>query len=158
MEAATPATECCWVYRCDGIIVDTCAHVVTRDGLPLPLEPKAFAVLVALLEHAGRLVDRDSLLDAVWGHRNVTPGALSRVIMKLRRALGDSAHCPRYIITVPCLGYRFAAGIRCEEMLFPARTPSHTMPPDGRELAPAPSPFEKRRNLIERRAPPLDQD
>lgn len=97
----------CWIYRCDDIVVEPRAHRLERNGRPVFVEPKAYAVLVSLLEQAGTMVDKNELLDAVWGHRNVTPGVLSRVISKLRHALGDSASCPHLIATVNCLGYRF---------------------------------------------------
>ena len=48
----------------------------------IALEPKAFAVLEALLESPGKAFGRDELLDRVWGHRHVTPGVLNRVVAK----------------------------------------------------------------------------
>ncbi|MGV8959498.1 MAG: winged helix-turn-helix domain-containing protein [Stenotrophomonas sp.] len=80
---------------------------MSRDGQPYSLEPKAFAVLLLLLRHAGELVERDQLLDAVWGHRHVTPGVLTRAIAQLRAALDDHPHAPRYIQTQHAMGYRF---------------------------------------------------
>lgn len=94
-------------YRFDGVLVDAVAHTLSRDGAPLPVEPKAFAVLLALLRHHGELVARDDLLDQVWGHRHVTPGVLTRAVAQLRAAIGDDAHEPRYIQTQHALGYRF---------------------------------------------------
>ncbi|MHB1056295.1 MAG: winged helix-turn-helix domain-containing protein [Rhodanobacter sp.] len=96
-----------WLYQCDGIVVVPCAHRLERDGLARPVEPKVYTVLVTLLEQAGNVVDKDTLLDAAWGHRHVTPGVLSHAISQLRRALGDSALHPRYIATVHTIGYRF---------------------------------------------------
>lgn len=60
-------------YRFDDVVVDAAARTVTRAGVDQPLEPKAFAVLLALLERPGDLLPRDDLLDRVWGHRHVTP-------------------------------------------------------------------------------------
>jgi len=100
-----------WLYQCDGLVVDPCAHRLERDGQARPVEPKAYNVLVTLLEQAGDVVDKDTLLDAVWGHRNITPGVLSHTISQLRHALGDSALHPRYIATVHTLGYRFMAEV-----------------------------------------------
>jgi DNA-binding winged helix-turn-helix (wHTH) protein len=76
------------------------------------LEPKAFAVLLELLNHAGSVVTRDELLDRIWGHRAVTPNVLSREITQIRHAIGDCAHTPLYIETVPTLGYRFIAPVQ----------------------------------------------
>ncbi|MCA1714021.1 MAG: winged helix-turn-helix domain-containing protein [Gammaproteobacteria bacterium] len=94
-------------YRCGDVVVDVAAHTLLRDGSAQPVEPKAFAVLVLLLQHAGELVERDVLLDTVWGHRHVTPGVLTRVIAQLRAALGDDPHQPTFIQTLHGLGYRF---------------------------------------------------
>ena len=94
-------------YRFDDIVVDAAAHTLTRAGADQTVEPKAFAVLLILLRHAGELVGRDDLLDQVWGHRHVTPGVLTRVIAQLRHALADDSQHPRYIQTQHALGYRF---------------------------------------------------
>ncbi|UWX04186.1 winged helix-turn-helix domain-containing protein [Pseudoxanthomonas sp. NC8] len=80
---------------------------LVRDGQPQALEPKAFAVLLALLRRPGELLERDDLLDQVWGHRHVTPGVLTRAIAQLRAALDDPAQQPRYIQTRHALGYSF---------------------------------------------------
>ncbi|HEY8328835.1 MAG TPA: winged helix-turn-helix domain-containing protein [Rhodanobacter sp.] len=94
-------------YRFDDVVVDPAAHSLLRAGVPQPVEPKAFAVLLALLQHPGELIGRDDLLDLVWGHRHVTPGVLTRVIAQLRHALGDDPQQPRYIQTRHALGYSF---------------------------------------------------
>ncbi|WP_168170265.1 winged helix-turn-helix domain-containing protein [Rhodanobacter sp. C03] len=104
-----------WIYQCDDIVVEPRAHRLERNGHPILVEPKAYAVLVALIEQAGAMIGKNALLDTVWGHRNVTPGVLTRVISQLRNALGDPPHNPRYIATVNCLGYRFIGEVhRCE--------------------------------------------
>ncbi|MGQ4583921.1 winged helix-turn-helix domain-containing protein [Lysobacter sp. F60174L2] len=113
-------------YRFGGIVVDTAAHTLLRDGQPQAIEPKAFAVLLVLLQHADELVGRDQLLDTVWGHRHVTPGVLTRAIAQLRAALDDHPHEPRFIQTRHALGYRFIG-----ELEGPA---AETGPGDG--LAP----------------------
>ena len=98
-------------YAFDGFRLDTVSHELRRDGAAIALEPKAFDVLAELLAHAGALLSRDELLDAVWGHRHVTPGVLNRSIAQLRRVLGDDADNSRYIQTVHALGYRFIAPV-----------------------------------------------
>ena len=98
-------------YSFGDIKVDPGARRVVRQGVDLELEPKAFAVLVALLESAGKALARDDLLDQVWGHRHVTPGVLNRVVGHLRKALGDDAENPRYIQTLHGVGYRFLAEV-----------------------------------------------
>ncbi len=101
-------------YRFGAVVVDAVAHTLTRDGELQSIEPKAFAVLLVLLRHAGELVGRDPLLDAVWGHRHVTPGVLTRAIAQLRHALNDDAHQPLFIQTQHALGYRFIGELQGE--------------------------------------------
>lgn len=96
-----------WVYRFGDVEVEPAAHRITRGGVDLSVEPKAYAVLVALLQEHGKALERDDLLDRVWGHRHVTPGVLNRVVAQLRKTLGDDAEHPRYILTLHSLGYRF---------------------------------------------------
>ena len=96
------------IYSFDDVSVDLHSHRLIRAGSEVALEPKAFAVLTLLLEHPGELLNRERLLDAVWGHSYVAPATLNRIITVLRRALGDDSAAPRYIETVHGLGYRFA--------------------------------------------------
>jgi len=109
-------------YRFDGVVVDAAAHTLVRDGGIQQVEPKAFAVLLELLRHPGELIDRDRLLDAVWGHRHVTPGVLTRAIAQLRTALNDNALHPRYIQTQHALGYRFVGTLEEEPEAVPAES------------------------------------
>jgi len=100
------------IYRFGDVEVAPAAHRISRAGVELTVEPKAYAVLSVLLEQAGRAMERDELLDRVWGHRHVTPGVLNRVVAQLRKALGDDAEHPRYIQTLHSLGYRFIAEVQ----------------------------------------------
>ena len=82
-----------------------------RQGQSIHLEPKSFDLLQFLLEHPGRLVRKDELIDAVWAQAVVTDNALTRCVHQVRTALGDDADSPRYIETVPGSGYRFTARV-----------------------------------------------
>jgi len=106
-------------YAFGDLRLDMLGHELRRDGIAIALEPKAFDVLYQLLTHAGELLSRDQLLDAVWGHRHVSPGVLNRSIAQLRRALSDDADNPRYIQTVHALGYRFIAPVSVEPATAP---------------------------------------
>lgn len=131
-------------YRFDDVVVDLGARTLVRSGEVRTVEPKAFGVLAVLLQHAGELVTRDELLDAVWGHRHVTPGVLTRVIAQLRHALDDDAQQPRYIQTRHALGYCFIGDLQPEsaadggERVPPAQGPPQPVvedaqtPPDVR--------------------------
>lgn len=103
-----------FVFLFDDVKVDAGAHRFERGGREYVLEPKAFGVLLEFLGHPGMLLTSDQLLDAVWGHRHVTSSVLKRVVVNLRKALGDNASEPRYIETVHGLGYRFIGPVRAE--------------------------------------------
>jgi DNA-binding winged helix-turn-helix (wHTH) protein len=75
------------------------------------LTPKAFAVLAYLVEHAGRLVTPDELLEAVWSGRVIEPQAVRKHILEVRAALGDRPKNSLFIETLPKRGYRFVAGV-----------------------------------------------
>ena len=91
--------------------VDRAAYRVTRDGRPVDLTPKLLDLLLLLADHAGTLVTKETLLDALWPGANVTDNALTQAVSELRQALGDSASSPQYIKTVARRGYRFVAAI-----------------------------------------------
>ncbi len=73
------------------------------------LNPKAFDVLLALIERAGQFVSKAQLLDQVWPDTHVADGVLKVCMAEIRKALGDSAAAPRFIETVHRRGYRFVA-------------------------------------------------
>ncbi len=99
-------------YQFDDVLVEPQTFKVWKAGQPLPLEPKAFEVLVFLLRHRERMVEKNELLEAVWGETFVTPNALTRVVAHLRKLLGDDPKEARYIETVPTRGYRFIAEVQ----------------------------------------------
>jgi DNA-binding winged helix-turn-helix (wHTH) protein/TolB-like protein len=78
-----------------------------RKGQRLALPPKAFDVLVALVESGGQLVARETLLKRVWPDTFVECGSLSYNISVIRKALSDREERRRFIETVPKRGYRF---------------------------------------------------
>jgi hypothetical protein len=87
---------------------------IVKAGEVLPVEPKAFRVLVFLLRNPHRLIGKDELLDAVWNDRAVSENSLTRSIALLRRLLGDDTREPalhrhgayRWLsLSVRCGGY-----------------------------------------------------
>jgi pimeloyl-ACP methyl ester carboxylesterase len=78
-----------------------------KDGTPVPLAPKAFAVLQCLVESAGRLVAKKELFDRVWPGVFVGDAVLKVTIRDIRKALGDDSRSPLYIETAHRRGYRF---------------------------------------------------
>jgi DNA-binding winged helix-turn-helix (wHTH) protein/TolB-like protein len=82
-----------------------------RQGKAVPLTPKAFDVLLVLLEHSGHLMDKEELMKCVWPGSFVEEANLSHHIHKLREVLGEAEDGEKYIQTVPRRGYRFAAHV-----------------------------------------------
>src|SRR5947207_2511862 len=99
-------------YQFDTVEVRPASCEVLRDGKTVPLEPKAFRVLLYLLENRDRAVTKDELIRQVWQGAAVTDNALTRIVAQLRRELGDDARQARYIQTLPTLGYRFVAELK----------------------------------------------
>lgn len=91
----------------DDVVIDFAGRRLWRGGIEQSLEPKSFGVLALLAGLPGRAFTRDEILDAVWGHRHVTPGVLNRAVTLLRHALGEDAQGARYLHTVHGIGYRF---------------------------------------------------
>jgi Tol biopolymer transport system component/DNA-binding winged helix-turn-helix (wHTH) protein len=98
-------------YRWDDFVVDMDAFRLERSGVPLPLEPKAFNLLVLLIQRPGHVFTKQEIFERLWPGTAVTDHALTRVIAQLRRVLGDEARDGRYIETVPTRGYRWVPAI-----------------------------------------------
>jgi adenylate cyclase len=132
-------------YAFGDIRVETAAHRVLRNGRELELEPKAYSVLMQFLAHPGELIQRDDLLERVWGHSYVTPATLSRIIAQLRQKLGDDAAAPQYIQTVHGCGYRLIANVtasnRADAAVAKANMPRPRRSPDGDRRSIAVLPF-----------------
>jgi Tol biopolymer transport system component/DNA-binding winged helix-turn-helix (wHTH) protein len=99
------------VFLFDDVRVDTHLARVLKSGSEVPIEPKAFDLLIFLIENRGRLLGKGELLDAIWKDAMVTENALTREIARLRKTLGDDAKAARYIQTVHSRGYRFIADV-----------------------------------------------
>jgi Tol biopolymer transport system component/DNA-binding winged helix-turn-helix (wHTH) protein len=99
------------IYQFDNVQVEPEGFRLWKADTPVQIEPKAFQVLVFLIENRGRLVEKRELLDAVWKETFVTENALTREIAQLRKALGENAREAKYIETVPTKGYRFIADV-----------------------------------------------
>jgi TolB-like protein len=118
-EGASPA------FRFGPFVLDVADRSLKRDGVPVALTPKLFDLLLALVTHAGRLVEKDTLLKSVWPDVAVEEGNLTKGVFSLRQLLEQEG--TRYIETVPKRGYRFAAVVTRE----PQATPSSFAPAEG---------------------------
>jgi len=101
-----------YLYEFGPFRLDSGKRLLLRDGEPLQLRPKAFDTLLVLVQNSGRVLDKDELMQAVWGATIVEEGGLTRNISVLRKALGESPDEHRYIVTAPGRGYCFVATVR----------------------------------------------
>jgi len=91
--------------------MDPAKQVLLRAGEPVPLTPKAFQLLLALVRRSDEVVSKDDLIKAVWPDTFVEETNLTRNIFALRKALGETDE-RRLIVTVPGRGYRFSEQVR----------------------------------------------
>ena len=98
------------VYGFGPFVLDVTDRSLKRGGAAISLTPKQFDLLVALVENAGRLVEKDVLLQRVWPDVAVEEGNLTKGVFNLRQVLDRDAPA-RYIETIPKRGYRFCAGV-----------------------------------------------
>src|SRR5919112_324604 len=100
------------LYEFGPFLLDPAERVLTRAGQPVPMTPKAFELLLVLVENGGHLLGKKELMEAVWPDSFVEEGNLTFTISSLRKALGEDRKEPQYIETVPRSGYRFVADVR----------------------------------------------
>jgi DNA-binding winged helix-turn-helix (wHTH) protein/tetratricopeptide (TPR) repeat protein len=93
-------------FRCDPR-----EHLLLCEGKPVPLSPKSFEILVALIQSNGRLLTKDELMKQVWPDSFVEEANLTVNISALRRVLGEASAGQQYIETVSKRGYRFVAPV-----------------------------------------------
>ena len=110
--------------------LDTTNECLWHGTDTVALKPKTFAVLQYLVAHAGQLVTKAALLDAVWPETAVSDGVLKVCIAELRKALGDRVQTPQFIATAHRRGYRFVAPVTgIDALLERPATPPNTVPP-----------------------------
>jgi len=100
------------LYEFGPFQLDPPERLLLCDGHPVPIPPKAFDLLVYLVERGGHLVEKDELLKTIWRGSIVEEGNLSVTVSFLRKALNDDRGLHKYIETVSKRGYRFVAEVR----------------------------------------------
>jgi DNA-binding winged helix-turn-helix (wHTH) protein len=100
--------------------LDNVNQCLWRDGTRVSLMPKPFAVLRYLVDHPGRLITHEELLNAVWPETYVQPEVLRRYILEIRRVLDDKAGSPRFVETLPKRGYQFIAPVIEDAITVPS--------------------------------------
>jgi len=136
--------------------LDPAQRLLLRSGIPVSVTPKAFELLVVLVEQSGKLLDRDTLLGTVWPGVSVEEGNLSVTISHLRKVLGDDRGKHEYIETVSKRGYRFVAQVaeRCDSpfdfqplRLEGVQPPSHEDPAEAEPYVDVATPPELRKKI-----------
>jgi two-component system phosphate regulon response regulator OmpR len=108
-DSAPSAAAASDVLRYGRLEIDRGAREVRLDGAPCPLTGYQYALLLALAEHAGRVMSRDTLMDAVKGEQlEAFDRSIDVHVSRIRAAIEDDAKKPRRIITVRGIGYVFA--------------------------------------------------
>jgi DNA-binding winged helix-turn-helix (wHTH) protein/tetratricopeptide (TPR) repeat protein len=100
------------LYEFGPFLIDKRRRLLRRGDETVAITPKAFDVLTLLVANHGQIVEKGTILEAVWPQTSVEEGNLTVNISLLRRLLGDSRSEHRYIVTVPGRGYQFVAPVR----------------------------------------------
>jgi DNA-binding winged helix-turn-helix (wHTH) protein/tetratricopeptide (TPR) repeat protein len=120
--------------RFDGWTLARASGELTRDGRTQRLPPQPLALLIELLDHAGEVVTREAIVKLLWPRGIVEyDNSLNAVVRKLRVVLADDSETPRYIETLPRIGYRFVGKIEDAPVAVaapvPAAAPPAVLPP-----------------------------
>jgi pimeloyl-ACP methyl ester carboxylesterase/DNA-binding winged helix-turn-helix (wHTH) protein len=97
------------LYRFNRCELNSRSRELVRDGSVVPVEQRAFNLLLYLIEHRDRAISKDELQEAIWPRMILTESALTRCVMKARRAVGDDPDRQNVIKTLHGHGYRFVA-------------------------------------------------
>jgi DNA-binding winged helix-turn-helix (wHTH) protein len=104
--------------------LDLQRHGLYLDGKRVHLTSKPFETLAVLVEHRGKTVEKQKLLDAVWKDAFVTEDSLVKAVREIRRVLGDEKASPQFIQTVPGEGYRFIAEVNPAKPIAEVKEPN----------------------------------
>jgi len=107
-----PAQRGVRLYRFEGFQFDPYRRRLLRNGEVVTLPPKAFEILTVLVQNPGTILERDRLMQAVWGETIVEDANLTVAISQLRKAFGQNGDPDAFIQTLPRIGYRFVAEVR----------------------------------------------
>ncbi|MEM7278435.1 MAG: tetratricopeptide repeat protein [Pseudomonadota bacterium] len=128
------------IYRFSDFELDADTRELHNNGERVDTEPKAFELLLYLLQNRDRAVSKDELQNTLWPRSIVTETALTRCVMKARRAVNDDANSQAVIRTLHGHGYRFVAEIDAG-----TSSPAPALEPD---ITPAPPKSQKRGNAL----------
>jgi DNA-binding winged helix-turn-helix (wHTH) protein len=92
-------------------VLDPAKRVLLRGGVPQTLTPRAFDLLLLLVQQRDRVLSKDEILRTVWADTVVEESNLNQQVFVLRKALNGDGHGPEYIATIPRRGYRFVGEV-----------------------------------------------
>lgn len=98
-------------YEFSPFRLDAARRLLLREGESVPLTPKCFELLLALVESSGEVLTKEELIQRIWPDSFVEEGNLTYNISILRKVLGERANEHQYIVTVPGRGYQFVASV-----------------------------------------------
>ncbi len=123
-------------YAFDNFEIEPANRTLLRDGKTVLMTGKVFDVLLVFAENPGRLLEKDEMIERVWGDSFVEEGNLARNVSTLRKALGDEGKEHKYITTVQGRGYRFIADVAAVNGAGSAATVEETgQTPQTKDLA-----------------------
>ena len=99
-------------YEFGPFILDPVQHLLTKEGEPVLLTPKRVDALLFLVQNSARMISKEELMSALWPDSFVEASNLTQQISMVRKALGETAGEPRYVVTVRARGYRFAVPVK----------------------------------------------
>jgi DNA-binding winged helix-turn-helix (wHTH) protein len=99
------------IYRFGRFTLDADARQLRADGLDLHLSPKAFTLLLMLIQHRQRVIPKEELQDRLWPSTFIGETNLATLAAEVRRTLGESAQHSTWIRTVHRIGYRFCGPV-----------------------------------------------
>src|SRR5262245_16252128 len=123
--------------------LDPNRHRLFRGDEIVALSPKAIQTLILLVENRGKLLERETLMDALWPHVIVEDANLTVAVSQLRKALNQNGDNAEFIETIPRVGYRFVADIY--EVI---REPAPLIPEERKRLQPIADHSEANRTII----------
>jgi len=149
------------VYEFDEFRLDAAKRQLLRAGEVVPLYSKAFDLLMLLVHSSGRDLSKDEILESIWPGQILEESNLTVNISAVRKALGETASQPRFLVTIPGRGYRFVANVREQAggeeaaLLIQSETISQITIEEEAEDAGPESPYATENLLLPKPAKPL---
>ena len=99
------------IYQFGNIELDIANKIITKERVPVSIEPRLFSLMSFFCENPNRAISRDELISSVWQGRAVSDAAVNRAIAQLRKVIELDTSKPNYIQTVSKVGYKFTAKV-----------------------------------------------